>query len=287
MKKALLFAGIISIFASCTNVIETEEYKTLQAKTDSLEAVTDTQDSEIVEYLMEFNNIQENLNVIKEKENIISLNKSGIEENNNRDQITEDINTIYGLLLENKQKLSALSKKFKKSNSKNKELKRLIETLNTQIELKNKEIIALNKELEYLNIEIKDLTDELLAVQTENETKSELIEKQDEALHTAFYVVGNKKELKDNKVISKEGGFLGIGKNTKLDNSFDPSYFTEINTKEFTKIAIYAKKAKLITTHPDESYKFEGNDKKVDNLVILDSDKFWSVSKYLVVEISQ
>jgi hypothetical protein len=286
MKNILLIAGIIGILASCTNVTETEEYQALLLKSDSLASVSSTQDVEIYNYLSEFNDIQENLNAIKEKENIININKSGIEEGNKRNQITEDINTIYNLLQENKQKLAELSKKYKNSNSKNNELKRLIETLNTQIELKNNEIISLNKELENLNIEIKDLTDELLTVQSENETKSELIEQQDDALHTAFYVVGNSKELKEHKVISKEGGFLGLGKNSKLDNGFDPTYFTEINTAEFNKIAIYAKKAKLVTTHPEGSYEFEGTDKKVDNLIILDSDKFWSVSKYLVVEVT-
>ncbi len=71
-----------------------------------------------------------------------------------------------------------------------------------------------------------------------------------------------------------------------MDDNFDKEYFTEINTITFNKITIFAKKATLITTHPKDSYEFEGTDKKVDNLIIKDSKAFWSVSKYLVIEVT-
>ena len=179
-----------------------------------------------------------------------------------------------------------MNQRYKASGSKNKELKRLISSLNQQITDKNTEIQNLNLELESLNIEVKDLTDALVEVSTENEVQSEIIEEQQDELETAYYVVGSAKELKEHKIITKEGGFIGIGKNSKLDNDFDKSYFTEINTASFNKIAIYSKKVKIITTHPKNTYELEGNEEKIDNLIIKDSKAFWSVSKYLVIEVS-
>ena len=272
--------------ASCTNVTETEEYKALQNQNDSLATLTSSQGAEVMDYLMDFNTIQENLNEIKKREQIISVNKNDSENLNKREQIKEDINTIYNLLKENQEKLHALNRKYKNSGNKNKELQKLITTLNQQIEEKNTEIQALNSELGNLNIEVKDLTDALVETETRNETQAQIIEEQTDELQTAYYVVGSAKELKEHKIITKEGGFIGLGKNTKLDDNFDKDYFTEINTETFSKIAIFAKKATLITTHPKDSYEFDGTDKKVDNLVIKDSKAFWSVSKYLVIEVT-
>ena len=279
----MIFIGILALLASCTNVTETEEYKSLQAKNDSLESLASSQNTEAIHYLMDFNSIQENLNEIKKKENIISMNKTDIENTDKRDRIKEDINTIYDLLKENQKKLQALNQRYQKSGKKNKELKRLISTLNQQIIDKNNEIQSLSSELDNLNIEIKDLTDALVEVNIRNENQAEIIEKQIEEIQTAYYVVGNSQELQEKKIITKEGGFIGLGKTSKLDDNFNKEYFTEINTSTFDKIAIYASKATIITSHPKGSYKFEGNDKKVDNLIITNSKDFWSVSKYLVI----
>jgi hypothetical protein len=48
-------------------------------------------------------------------------------------------------------------------------------------------------------------------------------------------------------------------------------------------IDIISKKVKVVTNHPSESYKIEGENGSVEKLVILDSDAFWSASKYLVM----
>ncbi len=285
MRRVILFIVASFTLWSCTDVKETEEYRALQAQNDSLKTVSDGQSTEIYSYLTEFNQIQENLNQIKRKENIIHLNQRNANERGAQNQIMEDINTIYSLLKENEEKLSKLNEKYQNSTSRNEELDRLIKSLNEQIELKNGEIITLNKELKRLNIEVKDLTTELLLVNTENELLIEVTDAQEEKLNTAYYVVGTSKELKKHNIINKIGGFLGVGRKSKLDESFDKEYFTEINTSEFKKIAIYAKKVKVVTPHPKDSYELEGEGKKVDNLIIKDSDAFWSISKFLVIEV--
>ena len=61
------------------------------------------------------------------------------------------------------------------------------------------------------------------------------------------------------------------------------SYFTKMDITATKEIQLSAKKAKLVTTHPAGSYKIDGADGKADKLIILDADKFWSVSKYCVI----
>jgi hypothetical protein len=102
-------------------------------------------------------------------------------------------------------------------------------------------------------------------------------------LNTAYYAFGTSKELIKNNVLTKEGGFIGMGKTAKMKEDFNKAYFTKVDASTTNEIVLGAKKAKLITTHPSGSYKIEGADGKAEKLVILNSDDFWSASKYLVI----
>ncbi|MBQ8450729.1 MAG: hypothetical protein IJY64_07445 [Bacteroidaceae bacterium] len=50
-------------------------------------------------------------------------------------------------------------------------------------------------------------------------------------------------------------------------------------------INTYAKSAKLLTTHPENSYSLERNSNKQYILTIKDAVTFWSISKYLVIQV--
>lgn len=287
MKKLLFFLGAVMVLASCTNIKETDEYKALLSQNDSLMSISGNQSTDIYKYLSDFNSIQANLNEIKKKEKIISVNKAEYSNADKKEAIVADINSIYELMKENQKKIGRLNRKLKKSDSKNRDLQKLIENLNKQIEENRIEIEALNQELDRLNIQIKDLTTELASVKEDNEEKDATISQQTNKLQQAFYAVGTSKELLEHKIITKEGGIAGIGKNTKLDDNFDKTYFTEINSSSFNQVELLAKKAKLVTSHPKESYEFVNNGDKVEALKITNAEAFWSVSKYLVIEISK
>ena len=109
------------------------------------------------------------------------------------------------------------------------------------------------------------------------------ISQQTEALNTAYYIVGGSKYLREQGIIAKEGGFIGLGKASKLSQTFDTDKFTKIDITKTTSIPLPGKKTKVITTHPEGSYKLEGPEKKPETLTITDPDKFWKASKYLVI----
>ena len=137
--------------------------------------------------------------------------------------------------------------------------------------------------MERANSSYKELFIEYIAkVEEVEETKEELKQTNDK-LNTAFYAFGTSKELLDKKVITKEGGFIGMGKAEKLRNDFNVDYFTQIDITKIKSLDLKAKRAKLITTHPTGSFSFEMKGKVFDKLIITDSEKFWSASKYLVV----
>ncbi len=291
MKKILIIM-LLPLMFGCGG--KQAEIDRLKAVNDSLMNKDSAKADKIEEYLAAFNEIQENLNIIKEKENLIrnSTNTGSEMQEEQKNRINEDILSIYEIMLQNKQQLENLEKRLGKSNHRLKEFKKMVATLKRQLEEKDAQIDGLKGELAKLNFDIEKLNSEINSMATnidslssENEQKTTEIAKKTEALNTAYYAIGTKKELKENNVITKKGGFAGIGRTAKLDENFDKDYFTKIDIQKVKKINISSKKAKIITTHPKGSYKLIEGD-KIETLEITDPDKFWSVSKYLVIIIN-
>jgi len=283
--KLIIPAIFFSIlFFSCQNVQESPEYIKLKNEKDSLAGISSIRGETINDFLAEFNEIQANLNDIKQKEHLINLNSTSSENltENNKKQIISDINLIYNKMKENQKKLAELKRKYNASGKKMSELAKTIDLLEQQIKMKDAEIKELNEKLLAMDIQIENLSHDIEELSIENEEKDNIIEEKDNNLNEVFYAIGTKKELIANNVISKEGGFIGIGKSTKLKGDFNKDYFTKADKRELKEISIFAKKAKIITPVSQDSYKFEGEG-KVDKLIITQPDKFWNASKYLVI----
>ena len=292
MKHLLFGFMLISVLLSCNNG---EEVQRLQAERDSLMKISNEKDDAINDFMQSFNEIEANLETIKQKENIISLKAHGnIElDESAKDKINDDVFAIYELMKKNKEELNALKKRLRRANIKSSEFKKMIQRMTDQLEAKDAEINNLKNELARLNIDIDnlntriaELNSEMDTISAENKEQKQLIEQQEQQLNTAYFVFGTKKELKQNKVITSQGGFIGIGKMQKLMDNFNKDYFQTIDIRTTTSIPLMAKKAKLITSHPANSYFFAGNDNKIDSLVIKDPKVFWSVSKYLVIMVN-
>lgn len=287
MKKYLLFI-LVPVLFSCADIKEDPEYIRLQNERDSLAGITSTDASTINQYLADFNEIQSNLDKIKEAENLVSVNASSQENAaTQKDQINNDMQLIYDLMQKNKETIAQLRKKLKKSDARLVELEKMIENLQRQMEEKDIAISELQNKLEQMNIKVEILTSNVDSLTNENANKENVIANKTEELNTAWYVYGTRKELEEHQVITKEGGFIGIGRIEKLKDSFNKDYFTKVDITKLTSIPLNVKKARLVTTHPSSSYKFEGTDKKVDKLLITNAAEFWSASKYLVIVVEQ
>ncbi len=291
MKQILFNLVLVSFLYACGNG---DEVKQLQAERDSLLQIANNKDETINDFMQSFNEIEANLETIKQKENIISLKTHGdIElDETAKDKINDDIIAIYELMKSNNDKLSSLRKKLRKANIKASEFEKMIQRMTEQLESKSAEINILKNDLARLNIDIENLNLEIASLNSnvdtlvaEGEVKDELIEVQDQKLNMAYFVFGTKKELKKNNVITSEGGFIGIGRMQKLMDNFNKDYFKIVDIRTTTSVPLLTKKAELVTTHPANSYYFAGNE-QIDSLVIKDPVKFWSVSKYLVIVVN-
>ena len=176
---------------------------------------------------------------------------------------------------ENENKIAQLKSALKNSNYQMDEFEEMIMSLTEDVEMKNREIFQLQQELENLDgafselfVAFEEQTEELAMIKGE--------------MNNAYFTFGSKSELTDNGVISKEGGFIGIGKISKLKDDFNKTYFTEVKISELTEIPLGVKKADIVTSHPSDSYELIGED-PIEKIVIKDAAAFWGVSKYLVV----
>ena len=133
-----------------------------------------------------------------------------------KEQINRDINMIYEMLQQNKKTIADLRSKLKKSNAQVSSLEEMINRMTRQMEEKDVEIGQLRDKLEQMNIKIEILSSNIETLTAEGEAKSQVIDEQTEALNTAYYVIGTKKELRDQNIITMEGGFAGIGRNKKM-----------------------------------------------------------------------
>ena len=285
--RLFIFSILVANFflSSCGNSKEEEALKahedSLQNVNHSLSGQVVAKDSAIFGFIRAFNEISDNLDVIKDKEKILTTSsKSGELDQDKKEQIIGDIQAIYDLMVKNKQKLSLVNKKLKKANLRIADFEKMIERLNAQIAEKDSEILELKTQLEKMNIELSEVTMNYEAAQ-------QMLQENTGKLNKAFYAFGTSKELIAQGVLTKEGGFIGLGKAEKLKDNFNKSYFTQIDASETSSIALACKKAKLLTNHPDGSYKFDGAEGKIEKLNITNPEEFWGVSKYLVIVVEQ
>lgn len=293
MKK-ITFATVILVVmlgSGCTH--KNEEIALLKTKNDSLTSVSTSKDQMVIEFVNAFNEIQANLDSIKMKEKIINKAANGGSEIKvkMKDQINSDINQIYKLQQDSKVLIASLRSKLKKSGLHTAELERMTDNLSKQIEEKDVQIAQLKTDLNKANVQVADLTNKVVDLNAnvtnlsvQNEQKQKVIEDRTAELNTAYYIIGTTDYLKEKKIVSKEGGFIGLGKTKELAPNVDKSSLTRVDASQLAAIPIMKSKVTILTAHPKNSYRLTGKN-SADSLVITDKKEFWSLSKVLVLNV--
>lgn len=88
---------------------------------------------------------------------------------------------------------------------------------------------------------------------------------------------GTKAELKSQKIL-QSGDVL-------KSSDFNKDYFTQIDVRTTKEVKLYSKRAEVLTNHPASSYTLDKDDKGQLTLRISNPKEFWSVSKYLVIQV--
>ena len=287
--KSIFFSSIIflALLTSCGK--RSTEYQQLQAQNDSLMNAKLKLQEEVDGYFSAMNQIEQNIEKIKSTENTISIQPVGKElADDQRTKINEDMMYLNDMLQANKDELARLKSKIKKSAFRSSELERTILRITKALEEETSKIALLQTELAQkdslivkLDTKVNELGKNVEDLATENKTKESKIKEQDEAIHTAWYVFGTRAELKQQHIVTSDGLF---SQQRVLQRDFNKNYFVRIDARNTKSIPLYSSRAKILTSHPKSSYTLE---KENGNFVLLivDTDEFWSISRYLVVEV--
>jgi phage shock protein A len=283
----LLVAGIIffSVYKRDHNQLLSQMETQKVSFTDKITS----RDSAIGEWITTFADIEKNIALIKEKEHIVTLNSSNSElSRDKRQQVVEDIKYINALLEQNKQKIASLNTQLNKSGGTIKVLQNKISELEASVKQSESEISELKIALVTKNFEIDQLNTKNSDLQNTIVQKDEKINNQTFEMNKAFYACGTYKELKAKGLLTKEGGFIGLGKTKSLRGNFSDSAFVQIDLSATKSIPVNSKSAKLISEHPENSYQLiRDKDKRIESIEIKDPALFWKISKYAVVEITK
>ena len=247
MKKAITAAIAASVLMiGCTN--QSTEVRKLQAENDSLLRVNAQTTADFNEMIQLMNEVEDGFRQIKEAENYLVTQKDA---NGEVSLTTREQNEIE-------------------------EKTQLITSLQESLAKRDVRIAELDEAVTNLTGQVEHLT-------TENEQQKEVLMTQDEALNTVYYALGTNKELKEQKIV--EGGGLFSSKKV-MEGEFNKNYFTAVDMRKLHDIPFDSKKAKLLTNHPEGTYELQKDNEGYLTLVITNPDSFWSLSRYLVVELN-
>jgi len=270
MKKVfyLSFVASILMFSSCG---ESAKYQSLQNSKDSLQHVLNVKNKEVNEYLMLINQIEENFEKIKAAENEVTVVKEGASPSM-QERVQANIEYINKLLADNRAKIEELSKYKSQVGG----LQSSVTRLRRQLEEREAVIARLQAELAEKNAIIRTLDSTVVQMSfdmgelmyAKQEIEYIAIE-QDAELHTAFYMVGTLRDLRNKGVNIKKG-------------NLNPRGFTQIDIRDVTTIELNSKSGRILSLHPKGSYKMTVVDKKAV-LEITNPAAFWSITRYLVV----
>ena len=286
MKKLLLLSVCVAMFSSCG---EMKKNEALKAQNDSLNVALAERDAELEGIMEAFNEVQEGFRLINEAENRVDLQAGKVEGVSAAQKIREDILFISEKLQSNRTRIAELEEQLKNSKYASSQLKKTIANFKEELEAKSQQIETLQTELASKNIRIAELDDAVAGLTqnvadlvAENKVKEAMVATQDKALNAGWFVFGTSSELKDQKIISKKL----LQKTKVLENGdFNKDYFTQIDIRTDKEIKLYSKDAKLLTAHPEGTYELVKDDKEQLTLKITNPNKFWSVSRYLVIEV--
>lgn len=277
-------------FVAVSCVENSSKYKAAIAQRDSLALQKQIMDSSYNQTLTLLNDVEAGFSEINQTESNMKLNLKGVEgSTNKRAQIAAQMKAIKETMEKNKAKIAELQRLAGKNGKATAQLQETIKRLQTELDAKTTQLQSLQAELEQKNIKITELTT-TVAEQGKNiaeqsstiEQQKTTIKGQDSDLHSVWYVVATSRQLKDNKIVT--GG--GLFQSKKLSASdFDQKNFTQADLRNLSSIPTNSKKVKILSLHPADSYKLvTGADKKI-TIEITNPSKFWSASKYLVVQI--
>jgi hypothetical protein len=287
MKKIAVICAAVVGLAACGDVKKSEEYQSLLQEKTRLAVEADEMERSNREILHFITQIEDNLAAIREREMGIRnvKNDPSLLQEDRVTLIVAEIGTYFD---ENRNLIGKLEAQVKAEGRRNGELIRLVALQKQALAAKEKQIEELVRQVEDLNAQldytVSRSSEDVIEKEKQLSHVRQVLNAKEKASARAYYKYGSRKELISKGIIARDGGVLGIGKTITVSAKLNPQNFTPLDIRKTSEIPLGdTRKQRIVTTHPGNSYRIVEAANGGTFLKITNPDKFWSVSRYLVV----
>lgn len=256
-----------------------------RAETERLKTELVGRDSLIGEMALSFDAIEKNIALMDDREKVLVQNTDGELSMDQREKIVRDVQLMNGLMQESRERIADLTKRLDKSKIEAGGLRKKLKALDVMLASRDSSIATMKDGLMARDFKIEQVNQQLTAIEMEVAKREAIIDQQTTQLNTAWYAMGTSKELEERGLVTKSGGFIGIGKQSALNDDATASQFMEVDVRSTSRVTLEGKKATLVTEHPKNSYSIVEEGDHLAYLEIKDPEAFWRLSKYMVVEL--
>ena len=226
------------------------------------------------------------------------------EHTNKRSKIIRQINALGALLAEKQKQIARIRKERTRKpdgtsgeKTEMENLYKVIDFLSEQLKEKSERVARLQAmaarkdvsvdQLRFIvlnrNSDMDALCDKLRISELERENirlkAKRIMEQQRETSSEVYYIIARKQTLKE-KGLLKTGFF-----SKKIDgNHIIDENFTKADRKELKTLTINSHAPKVLSANPEASYTLTENEDGTTTLTITNADKFWNVSRYLIIQ---
>jgi hypothetical protein len=285
------FLLALGVFALAYMAVDHDKEQFME-KSKALEQQLHSRDADYDEAMNSLFTIEEQIREIKRREKLISTISQSDFGSDFKSNITEDIKAIDSLIRHSNQTITQLYSRLEKASIDVKFLKSRLNELSSELENERLAHQGLQAELTKKEVKINELQyaaqemeDKISTQELTIATQAKTIDQKDDDLNRGYMAINTKQALEEKGVVEQEGGFLWFGKTLKLNEQANQEMFTELDIRVHSSFYIDAKSIEFVTRHPADSYQIIQEDKKIKGLIITDPERFWQMSKYLVVAI--
>lgn len=262
-----------------------EDCTSIQAELEEVKGQLAHRDSILDAIGLTFKAIDSNMKEMRvvESEIMVQMN----ERIRDKDAIRENVLKMRSIMELNQNYISWLEDNLGASSATSANLFGIVQSMQEKMEMNNLRMAHLNHDLGTLGTDFKDMFEEYMQAEVERMVLQENLQAMEgnistmeakmtelqKNMNTVYIALGAKRELIESGVLEK-GGLL---RSSDVNEDMDKTAFEAKDFREVTKLSI-GSKAKIITEHPNESYRTIGGDLIIDNQKL-----FWSISKFLIV----
>jgi hypothetical protein len=272
------------LFAACQSG-PTEGELAARAETEKLKSQLQSRDSIIGDMAVSFDEIEKSIAMMDHRELMVGEIITGELDLDKRRKVVRDLQLMNGLMQENRDRIAELTKRLDRSNIEASGLRKKLKELDAMLASRDSSITIMKDGLLAKDFRIEQVSQQLTAMELEVAKREAFIEQQTNEMNAAWYVVGTSKELQERGVITKTGGFIGIGKTAQMNGDVTNNEFIEVDARKTARVPLGVKKARLVTEHPKDSYRIVEEGDALAYLEIRDPKTFWKLSRYLVAEV--